>query len=257
MNKQGHYHWIYGWHTIETLLKHSEDLIECIFLQKGIQNKKAARLIQHCSARKIKVVQQAKEWLDKISQGEKHQGVLVQCKPLKGLVEAKCLTFINSLKHTPLVLVLDKIQDPHNLGACFRNAEAFGVDLIIFSKSGTVGLTSVVHKIASGATFKVPFLQAGNISRVIKQLQQQGIWFVATTLTSGAEDLNSLDLSVPTGIVIGSEGVGISHKIEEQCDYRAYIPMRGDINSLNLSAACAVSLYECQRQRRHVSLIKK
>ena len=252
MNEQEHFYWIYGRHTVELLFKHAVNLVQCVYIQQkvsNVHNKNIEFLLKNCLGRKIKVIKQSKQWLDHKSQGGNHQGILVRCQLLKGLVERELPTFIAALPHNPLVLVLDKVQDPHNLGACFRNAEALGVDLIIFAKSGTVGLTSIVHKIASGATFTVPFLQAGNVMRVIKNLQQQGIWFVAITLTSGASTLNSLDLSVPTGLVIGSEGEGIGHGIEAQCDYRAYIPMLGSINSLNLSAACAISLYECQRQR--------
>ena len=234
MNDQGDYSWVYGWHTVEALFKYSLESVHCVYVQQtlgGRQNKKIDYLLQNSRNRKIKVVTQNKQWLDQKSQGGNHQGIMVQCQLLKGLSEQELGRFINNLSHPPLVLVLDKIQDPHNLGACFRNADALGVDLIIFPKSRSVGITSIVHKIASGATFVVPFLQAVNLSRVIKELQQQGLWLVATTLVPGALQLNELDLKVPTGIVLGAEGEGISKKIAEQCDYQAYIEMLGSVQS--------------------------
>ena len=146
-------------------------------------------------------------------------------------------------------MVLDSIQDPHNLGACLRTAEAAGVDLVMIPKDCSASLTPLVRKIATGAAELIPVVQVTNLRRALNIAQQQGIWFVGLTASPKAESIYKIKLTGPLGLVLGSEGKGLRALTEQQCDSLAYIPMQGSIESLNVSVATGVGLFEALRQR--------
>jgi 23S rRNA (guanosine2251-2'-O)-methyltransferase len=149
----------------------------------------------------------------------------------------------------PFLLVLDGVQDPHNLGACLRTADAAGVHAIIAPRDRACGLTPIVRKVASGAAETVPFIQVTNLVRTLKLLQQAGLWVVGTALEEAAKPIHQQSLSGPLALVMGAEGQGMRRLTRETCDQLVYIPMRGMVQSLNVSVATGVALFEALRQR--------
>jgi 23S rRNA (guanosine2251-2'-O)-methyltransferase len=155
---------------------------------------------------------------------------------------------LDDLPAPPLVLVLDGVQDPHNLGACLRSADAAGVGLVILPKDGSSGLTAVARRAAAGAAEIMPILVATNLARVLRRLKERGIWLAGTSDRS-EQDLYQADLGGPLALVVGSEGRGMRRLTAELCDFLVRIPMRGTVSSLNVSVATAVCLFEINRQR--------
>jgi 23S rRNA (guanosine2251-2'-O)-methyltransferase len=141
------------------------------------------------------------------------------------------------------------VQDPHNLGACLRTANAAGVHAVIAPRDRSVGLTAIVRKVASGAAETTPFIQVSNLGRTLRWLKEQGVW-VAGLSGEGDSELYSIDLRGPLALVLGAEGAGLRHLTMELCDYRLRIPMQGTVESLNVSVATGICLYEVVRQRR-------
>jgi len=149
---------------------------------------------------------------------------------------------------SPLVLILDQVQDPHNLGACLRTADGAGVDAVIVPKDNSVNLTETVRRVACGAAENVPFVMVTNLSRTMQRLKDAGVWLVGTDDT-GSQLLYTVDLKGPIGIVMGAEGKGMRRLTRENCDFLAKIPMAGKVECLNVSVATGVCLYEAVRQR--------
>ena len=147
-----------------------------------------------------------------------------------------------------LILILDQVQDPHNLGACLRSANAFGVDCVIAPKNNSVSINPTVAKVACGAASLTPFIQVTNLARTMKSLQQLGVWFVGMDAQAN-EQLSDFDLRQSTGLVLGSEGYGMRRLTKESCDFLAKIVMPGDVSSVNVSVATGIGLYEIGRQR--------
>ena len=148
----------------------------------------------------------------------------------------------------PFVLVLDGVQDPHNLGAILRSADGAGVDLVIAPRDRAVGITEVVRRISVGAADHVPFMRVTNLARTMGELKDLGVWLVGTS-DRGGESLFDVDLNGPVGIVMGAEGAGLRRLTEEKCDFLVQIPMRGKVECLNVSVATGVCLFEALRQR--------
>ena len=148
----------------------------------------------------------------------------------------------------PFVLILDGVQDPHNLGAILRSADGAGVDLVIAPRDRAVGITEVVRRISVGAADHIPFMRVTNLARTMEALKDAGIWLVGTS-DRGAESLFDVDLNGPVGIVMGAEGAGLRRLTEEKCDFLVQIPMRGRVECLNVSVATGVCLFEALRQR--------
>ena len=148
----------------------------------------------------------------------------------------------------PFVLILDQVQDPHNLGACLRSADAAGVNALIAPKNHSVSLTETVRRVACGGAESVPFVQVTNLARTMKRLQETGLWLVGTDDT-GEKSLYEIDLKGPLGIVMGAEGKGMRRLTAESCDFLAKIPMKGSVECLNVSVATGVCLFEAVRQR--------
>jgi 23S rRNA (guanosine2251-2'-O)-methyltransferase len=169
--------------------------------------------------------------------------------PLKKWDEADLIEFIKSSQEPALLLILDTVQDPHNLGACFRSADAAGAHAIIAPKDRSVSITSTVRLVASGAAENVPFVTVTNLVRTMKALQDAGVWLVGTA-DSAEQSIYDTDLTGPIGIVMGSEGTGLRRLTAETCDFLVSIPMRGSVESLNVSVATGICLFEAVRQRR-------
>ena len=155
---------------------------------------------------------------------------------------------LDGLTEAPFLLVLDGVQDPHNLGACLRSADAAGVHAVIVPKDRATGITDIVSKVACGAAEAVPFFQVTNLARVLRELQQRGIWLVGLD-ERGEQTVYDMDLSGPLALVLGAEGGGLRRLTREHCDHVVAIPMAGTVSSLNVSVATGVCLFEARRQR--------
>lgn len=178
-----------------------------------------------------------------------HQGIMAHITPTKFLVEEDLIVLAQSSSHKVLFVVLDNIQDPRNLGACIRNAAAFGASAVVISRNATCDLTATVKKVASGAADLVPIAKIGNLTNCLKQLQKHGVWVISLA-ASHSSDLSTIDLTMPIALVLGSEDQGVRNLIKQNSDFLAKIPMiHSGINSLNLSVATGICLYEVNRQR--------
>ena len=189
-----------------------------------------------------------KERLDQISETKKHQGVIAYAAAYHYAEVEDILNRAKEKGEPPFLILLDNIEDPHNLGAIIRTANLAGAHGVIIPKRRAVGLTATVAKASAGAINYTPVAKVTNLSQTMKELKKEGIWFVCADMDG--TPMYDLDLTGPMGLVIGNEGEGVSKLVKENCDFVASIPMRGDIDSLNASVACGVLAYEMVRQRR-------
>ena len=188
--------------------------------------------------------------MSKREQGQQHRKSkhVNRSKSVSVKSEADLYNILEKLNEAPFLLFLDGVQDPHNLGACLRTADASGVHAVIAPKDRAVSLTDTVIEIASGGAENVPFIQVTNIARLIDDLKEKGIWFVATS-DKATQSLYDVDLRGPLAVVLGAEGKGIRRLTEEKADFLVSIPMFGKVECLNVSVACGVCLFEAVRQR--------
>ena len=189
----------------------------------------------------------SKERLDQLSETRAHQGVIAQAAAYEYSTVDEILARAEEKGEPPFLILLDNVEDPHNLGAIIRTANLAGAHGVIIPKRRAVGLTSTVAKTSAGAINYTPVAKVTNIVRTIEELKEKGIWFVCADM--GGETMYDLDLTGPMGLVIGNEGEGVSRLVREACDFTASIPMKGDIDSLNASVAAGVLAYEIVRQR--------
>lgn len=188
-----------------------------------------------------------RERLDQMSQTGHHQGVIAQCAAYEYAEVSDILDNARSKGEDPFVILLDNIEDPHNLGAIIRSANLAGAHGVIIPKNRAVGLTAVVARTSAGALNYTPVAKVTNIARTIEDLKKEGIWFACADMDG--EIMYRQNLTGPIGLVIGNEGDGVSRLVKEKCDYVCGIPMKGDIDSLNASVAAGVLMYEVVRQR--------
>lgn len=188
-----------------------------------------------------------KDRLDQMSSTGKHQGVIAYCAAYEYSEMDEIFELAEKRGEEPFVLLLDGIEDPHNLGAIIRTANLCGAHGVIIPKDNAAGLTATVVKASAGAINYTPVVKVTNMARTIEELKKKGLWFACADM--GGEVMYNLNLKGPIGLIIGSEGSGVSRLVKEKCDYIAAIPMKGDIDSLNASVAAGVLCYEIVRQR--------
>lgn len=241
--------WIIGFHAVTELLKHqSADVLQLV-IQDGRNDERLQALKSIALQANIELAQLAKREMDKRFPGV-HQGVAALYRnPVAAKSEKELGVLLDSLDRAPLLLVLDGITDPHNLGACLRSADAAGVDAVIIPKDKSATLNATVHKVASGAAETVPLFAVSNLARCLESLQRRGIWLVGTADETG-KSLFDQDLTGALALVMGSEGRGLRRLTRERCDYLVAIPMAGKLSSLNVSVATGVCLFEALRQRQ-------
>ncbi|MDD1631046.1 MAG: 23S rRNA (guanosine(2251)-2'-O)-methyltransferase RlmB, partial [Methylococcaceae bacterium] len=186
--------------------------------------------------------------LDRLADNNNHQGIVIEVEMPGELSESDLKTAVENLSETALFLVLDNVQDPHNLGACLRTADATGVHGVIITKDNATGITPTVCKVASGAAETVPVYQVTNLSRTLRWLKGEGLWIMGAAGET-AQTIYKSDFTVPMALVVGAEGKGLRRLTKEQCDVLVSVPMLGQVESLNLSVATGVLLYEAVRQR--------
>lgn len=241
---EGHY--IGGFHAVTAVVEEGRNLPEEILLSDSRRDERSRRLLILAKDKGVRVRIVLKADLDLLAPELRHQGVLAFVAS-SGLVDESVLD--GPATPDRLLLVLDGVQDPHNLGACIRTAEAAGVSAVIVPKDRASGLTPIARKVAAGAAERVPVITVTNLSRTLEQLREKGYW-VTGLAGEATKSLYEADLSGPVVLVMGAEGQGMRRLTRENCDHLVRIPMEGRIESLNVSVAAAVCLYEAVRQRR-------
>lgn len=222
--------------------------IDKIFILKGETDGVLGHIASTARERGIVVVDADRRKLDHMSRTHSHQGVIAQCAVRAYASVEDILNAAREKGEPPLIVVCDELTDPHNLGAVIRTADAAGAHGVIIPKRRSAGLNATVGKTSAGAVSHVPVARVANLTAVLKELKEQGVW-VFGAAAEGTTSLYSADLKNAAAIVIGSEGDGMGRLVSETCDFIVSIPMKGKINSLNASAAAAVLLYEAVRQR--------
>lgn len=240
---------IYGWHAVQAAIERAGDRIDSLWLAEGRRGPRLKSLLKAAQAALIEPKYVPRIELDRLAEGMPHQGVVADYRPLTASVAVDLDEFLMRLTSPAFLLVLDGVQDPHNLGACLRSADAAGAQALIVPRDNAVAVTATVRKVASGAAESVPVFPVVNLARVLKQLREAGIWVVGANAEAD-KSLYEVDLSGPLALVLGGEGEGLRRLTRESCDVLAAIPMAGSVASLNVSAAAAVCLYEALRQRR-------
>lgn len=239
--------WIAGKNPVIEALKASRP-IKKVWIAEGVKPGSVADITQKAQARGIAVQRVRRHKLDQMTGGMAHQGVVAHVAAPRYRELPEVLARIQLLKEVPFLLVLDGIEDPHNLGSILRTADAAGVHGVIIPKRRAVGLTATVAKTSAGAAEHVPVVRVTNLVRTLQELKKNGYW--VTGAEAGGDQLyTDIDFTVPTALVIGSEGRGVRRLVRENCDYLVHLPMKGAINSLNASVAAALLMYEVLRQR--------
>jgi len=241
---------IYGLHAITAALRREPArLLEIHVVEGGRSHGRLSQVLEQARQAGISVRTCSRQSLDELVTEGAHQGIVAWQRPAKPYTEADLDGLLAGLQEPPLLLVLDGVQDPHNLGACLRTADAAGVHAVIAPRDRAVGLTPTVRKVASGAAENVPFIQVTNLARSLRWLKDQGIWLVGAD-GEADKDLYTVDLRGPLAVVMGAEGQGLRRLTREHCDFLARIPMAGSVGSLNVSVATGICLFETLRQRR-------
>lgn len=239
---------IYGLHSARHALQHSPDTVLEMWVQ---DNKKESQAIRELvkAAGSLAVQYASKQTLDKLAQYGRHQGVVLRKRQEK-MAADDLDTLLNNIDTNvlPLFLVLDGVQDPHNLGACLRTADAAGVKAVIIPKARTASLTATVSKVASGAAESIPLIEVTNLARTLRHLQEAGIWIIGTA-DDAPHSIYQADLNRPLALVMGGEGEGLRENTRKHCDLLVNIPMAGIVESLNVSVATGICLFEAVRQR--------
>ncbi|RTZ14737.1 23S rRNA (guanosine(2251)-2'-O)-methyltransferase RlmB [Vibrio aquaticus] len=238
---------IYGIHAVKAVLEREPERFIEAFVLKGRQDDRLMPILNELQVCGVSIQQMTRKTLDDKARGANHQGIMARVKPAKQLNEND-LDDILAKHEAPLLLVLDGVTDPHNLGACLRNADAAGVAAVIVPKDKSANITATVSKVACGAAEAVPLVRVTNLARTMRTLQEQGVWFVGTA-GEATQDIYQAKLTGSLAIVMGAEGDGMRRLTRETCDDLIKIPMAGSVSSLNVSVASGVCLFEAVRQR--------
>lgn len=221
--------------------------VDKLFVLDGCQDGPVRTIIREAKKHDTIINFVTKERLDQISETKKHQGVIAYAAAYEYLEVEDMLELAKKKGEDPFLILLDNIEDPHNLGAIIRTANLAGAHGVIIPKRRAVGLTATVAKTSAGALNYTPVAKVTNLAKTMEELKEKGLWFVCADM--GGESMYRLNLTGPIGMVIGNEGDGVSRLVKEKCDFIASIPMKGDIDSLNASVAAGVLAYEIVRQR--------
>lgn len=237
---------IYGVHAVESALINDASNVLNAWIEPSKQDKRLQKIIELLKKNQISFEYMDKKQLDKKSKTSRHQGVVIRYRSTGLYTEKELDQFLD--KDNLLILILDGITDPHNFGACLRSADASGVDCVIIAKDKAVGVTPVVRKVASGAVDTMPIVQVTNLVRAINKCRDAGVW-VYGAAGETEQSVYDTDLKGKTAIVMGAEEKGLRRLTRENCDALVKIPMAGQVESLNVSVATAVILFEALRQR--------
>lgn len=248
--------YIYGIHAVDSLLRNKPKSIQRLWVQEGRDDKRIASVVELAQNQGVPVAHEPRRDLDELVSG-RHQGVVAETldEPVHGDIdaanlwqEADLLRFVDSATEPCLLLVLDGVTDPHNLGACLRSADAAGVHAVVVPKNKSADLTPVVRKVACGAAEVVPFVRVTNLSRTLDALKSRGVWLFGAA-GEAEKSIYDNDLTCPVALIMGAEGAGLRRLTREHCDHLVRLPMAGSVSSLNVSVAAGVCLFEVVRQR--------
>ena len=235
-----------GFHAVTARLRTHPDSVREIFVDAARQDPRARDLLALAQQHGVRVVSVDDKRLEGLARGERHQGVVARAEALDTRLDLQDL--LERARRPAFLLLLDGVTDPHNLGACLRSADAMGVDGVITPKDRSVGITATVAKVASGAAETVPVVTVTNLARAMEELKEAGVWLLGAA-GEATQTLFDTDLTGPVGWVLGAEGQGLRRLTRERCDTLVRIPMYGQVESLNVSVAAALCLYETRRQR--------
>ena len=239
---------IYGVHAVEALLRHHPKRVKQIWLAGGRNDPRVQVLLALAADARVAVGQCERREMDAWVEGV-HQGVVADVSPSQVWGEAMLDELLDRTEGAPLLLVLDGVTDPHNLGACLRTANAAGALAVIVPKDKSATLNGTVRKVACGAAEVIPLVAVTNLAGTLEKLQQRGLWVVGTA-GEAEREVYDQDLTGPTVLIMGAEGKGMRRLTREHCDYLVRLPMAGSVSSLNVSVATGVCLFEALRQRR-------
>jgi 23S rRNA (guanosine2251-2'-O)-methyltransferase len=244
--------WVGGWHAVLALLESRPGEVDTIWLAEGRQDRRARAVVAAARVAGVRLRHAPRAALDRLAVGLPHQGVLARlhtAAAARGGGEAELTAFLARLPAKPLLLALDGVQDPHNLGACLRTADAAGVHAVLVPRDRSAPLSPAARRAAAGAAETVPFFRLTNLARMLRTLKEAGLWVVGTA-ADAPRSLYETDLAAAgLVLVLGGEARGLRRLTREYCDFLVRIPMAGRVESLNVSVAAGVSLFEIRRQR--------
>jgi 23S rRNA (guanosine2251-2'-O)-methyltransferase len=245
---EGSRHWVYGLHAVQAALDRAPERVLELLLAEARDDQRMQAIRQRAESLGLVVQPVTNDALVKRVGDVTHQGALAQLRPLQPLDERALIALLATLTGDALLLVLDNVTDPHNLGACLRSADAAGAHALVIPRDRSASVDGVVRKVAAGAAEFVPVASVTNLARTLELLKEQGIWVVGTD-EDAAQNIYAADLNRPLALVLGAEGSGMRRLTRERCDYLVRIPMAGSVGSLNVSVAAGVALFEARRQR--------
>lgn len=241
-------HTLFGVHAVKSALRQDASLVRVVWAIQGQKNRRVLDLLRDAERSGVRVEMLNKQAFESRVGDVRHQGIAARGITPPGMTEPALFDLLAGLDVPPFLLILDGVQDPHNLGACLRTADAAGLHAVIAPRDKAVGLTPVVSKVASGAAESVPFVQVANLSRFMEKLAESGV-FIIGLAGEGDQSLYDLNLRGALALVMGAEGDGIRRLTAKHCDQLARLPMLGSVESLNVSVAAGVTVYEALRQR--------
>jgi 23S rRNA (guanosine2251-2'-O)-methyltransferase len=237
---------IFGFHAVTARLRHEASTVEEIYIDAARHDRRMQELIRAAQAANVRIIQADDQRLSSIVGTRRHQGVVAKAGELS--LARNLDELLDAIVGPPLLLILDGITDPHNLGASLRVADGAGAHAVIAPKDRAVGLNATAAKVASGAAETVPYITVTNLARTMRELKERGIWLIGTT-DDVEKSLYEADFSGAAALVMGSEGEGMRRLTRETCDVLVSVPMFGSVESLNVSVASGICLYEARRQR--------
>ncbi|HYD96918.1 MAG TPA: 23S rRNA (guanosine(2251)-2'-O)-methyltransferase RlmB [Noviherbaspirillum sp.] len=237
---------IFGFHAVTARLRHEASSVEELYVDAGRHDRRMQDLLRAAEAAKVRIIHVDSQRLDGMAGSHRHQGVVAKAGELS--LARNLDELLDAIEGPPLLLLLDGVTDPHNLGACLRVADAAGAHAIIAPKDRAVGLNATAAKVASGAADTVPYITVTNLARTMRELKERDVWLTGTS-DDAEKSLYDADFTGATALVMGSEGEGMRRLTRENCDTLVRIPMHGSVESLNVSVASGVCLYEARRQR--------
>ncbi|MFZ6709048.1 23S rRNA (guanosine(2251)-2'-O)-methyltransferase RlmB [Undibacterium sp. TC9W] len=237
---------IFGFHAVTSRIRHEASSVEEIYVDSSRVDGRMKDLLQAAKSAGVRIIPADDQRLSNIVGTRRHQGVVAKASELS--LARNLDELLDAIDGPPLLLVLDGITDPHNLGACLRVADGAGAHAVIAPKDRAVGLNATAAKVASGAAETVPYITVTNLARTLRELKDRDIWLVGTS-DEVEKNIYDVDFKVGCAIVMGSEGEGMRRLTRETCDMLVSVPMFGSVESLNVSVASGVCLYEARRQR--------
>lgn len=239
--------WIQGKRPVEEAIRANRKIVK-IYIAQGLSKKKINDILQQATMKKIPCSWLPRKELDQLSKQGNHQGIVAQVSAYEYQSLEECMKLAEQREEPPFLLLLDGVEDPHNLGSILRTAEAAGVHGIVIPKNRAVGLTTTVAKTSAGAIEYVPVVRVTNLNRLADQLKKLGFWIVGSD-GEAEEEYQAIKYDMPLALVIGNEGQGISQLLKRKCDFLVRLPMKGHIQSLNASVAAGILMYEVMRSR--------